>query len=257
MTAAPLYQRVGLLFVILGLWQAIVTAFHVSPVLLPSPVDIGLRLYELVASGQIWPHLAATLISVLSGFLIGSIAGVIVGGIISLFPAIERLVYSYVVALQTMPKVAIAPLLLLWFGYGLTSKIVIAALVCFFPVLVSVMAGFNSADVNQLEMMKSFGATRWQTLIYLRVPSALVMIFAGLEIAAVFAVIGAVVGEFVGAQRGLGYLLTVLNFNLDVAGVFAVLIILSLIGVVIHAVVKAAGRRCVFWAQSERVSFVS
>jgi NitT/TauT family transport system permease protein len=113
------------------------------------------------------------------------------------------------------------------------------------------MAGFHSTDHDQLEMMKSFGATRWQTLVRLRLPSALVLIFAGIEIATVLAVIGAVVGEFVGAQAGLGFLITVLNFNLDVAGVFATLIFLSLIGIVLHGVVKMVGRRLVFWVRSE------
>jgi NitT/TauT family transport system permease protein len=248
------YQKLQSLSLLAGLvlaWEAAVRGLEISPVLLPAPSAIAIRMYELVASGQIWPHMGATLTAVLVGFVLGCGAGLLFGGAIALVPAIERLVYPYVVALQTVPKIAIAPLFLLWFGYGLTSKIVIAALVCFFPVLVSVMAGFHSTDRDQLEMMRSLGATRWQTLLNLRIPSALVMIFAGLEIAAVLAVIGAVVGEFVGAQKGLGYLVTVLNFNLDVPGVFAALVFLSIIGILIHAVVKEVGRRCVFWIRSE------
>ena len=146
----------------------------------------------------------------------------------------ERLIYPYLVALQTLPKVAIAPLFIIWFGYGLTSKVVITALVCFFPVLVSVIAGFHATDRDQLDMMAAFGATKWQTLMRLRVPSALVLIFAGLEVAAVLAVIGAIVGEFVGAQVGLGYLVVTLNFSMDVPGVFAVLIVFSAIGLMLH-----------------------
>jgi NitT/TauT family transport system permease protein len=219
--------------------------------LLPAPSAIAVRLYELIASGQIWPHLQATTTSIVTGLVAGTAAGLLFGGAITLVPALERLVYPYVVALQTMPKIAVAPLFLIWFGYGLTSKIIITALVCFFPVLVSVMAGYRSTDRDQLEMMRSFGATPWQTLLRLRLPSALVLIFAGIEIAAVLAVIGAIVGEFVGAQVGLGYLITVLNFNLDVAGVFATLIILSLIGIAIHGAVKYAGRKLVFWVRTE------
>jgi NitT/TauT family transport system permease protein len=146
-----------------------------------------------------------------------------------------------------LPKVAIAPLFIIWFGYGLTSKIVITALVCFFPVLVSVIAGFHSTDKDQLDMMKAFGATKWQTLMRLRIPSALVLIFAGLEIAAVLAVIGAIVGEFVGAQVGLGYLVVTLNFSMDVPGVFAVLIVLSAIGLAMHGLMRYAARRYIFW----------
>jgi NitT/TauT family transport system permease protein len=162
-------------------------------------------------------------------------------------PVLERLVYPYIVALQTLPKVAIAPLFIIWFGYGLSSKVVVTALVCFFPVLVSVVAGFHATDQDQLDMMKAFGANKWQTLVRLRIPSALVLIFAGLEIAAVLAVIGAIVGEFVGAQAGLGFLIVTLNFNLDVAGVFAVLVYLSVIGLILHGLMRFAARRYVFW----------
>jgi NitT/TauT family transport system permease protein len=148
---------------------------------------------------------------------------------VSLVPVIERLIYPYLVALQTLPKVAIAPLFIIWFGYGLTSKIVITALVCFFPILVSVVAGFHSTDRDQLDMMKAFGATKWQTLVRLRIPSASVLIFAGLEVAAVLAVIVA------------------LNFSLDVPGVFAVLIVLSAIGLLMHGAMRFVARRYIFW----------
>ncbi len=129
----------------------------------------------------------ATTVEILSGFVLGVVAGLVFGALISLIPVLERLVYPYLVALQTLPKVAIAPLFLIWFGYGLASKIVITALVCFFPVMVSVIAGFHSTDRDQLDMMKAFGATKWQTLLRLRIPAALVLIFSGLEIAAVLA----------------------------------------------------------------------
>jgi NitT/TauT family transport system permease protein len=244
-------QSLAFLIVILALLEGLIWFFKIPTMLLPAPSAIGQRIVELLASGQIWPHFQATTISIVTGLVAGTAAGLICGGTITLVPALERLVYPYVVALQTVPKIAVAPLFLIWFGYGLTSKIIITALVCFFPVLVSVMAGYRSTDHDQLEMMRSFGASPWQILIRLRLPSALVVIFAGIEIAAVLAVIGAIVGEFVGAQVGLGYLITVLNFNLDVAGVFATLIFLSLIGIVIHSAVKLVGRRLVFWVRSE------
>ena len=240
-------QSILLAIVILVAWEAGCRLFDVSPLILPPPGAIAWKLYTMMATGTIWPHLVATLIEVVSGFVFGVLAGLIFGAAISLIPVVERLVYPYLVALQTLPKVAIAPLFIIWFGYGLTSKIVITALVCFFPILVSVVAGFHSTDRDQLDMMKAFGATKWQTLIRLRVPSALVLIFAGLEIAAVLAVIGAIVGEFVGAQVGLGYLITALNFSLDVAGVFAVLIVLSAIGLAMHGAMRFAARRYIFW----------
>ena len=249
-------QSVLFLACVIGLWEAIVVYFEISTVLLPAPSRIAIRAYGLVVSGEIWPHFMATLTSVLSGFGIGIATGLVAGAAVSLLPIFERLIYPYLVALQSVPKVAIAPLFVLWFGYGIMSKVVITALVCFFPVLVSVIAGFQATDRDQLEMMRSFGASRWQMLRRLRIPAALVLIFAGIEIASVLAVIGAVVGEFVGAQYGLGYLITALNFSLDVPGVFAVLIFLSLIGMSIHGAVRFVGRRLVFWIHRDTAPMI-
>jgi len=240
-------QSAVFVIAVVGLWQLSTVAFAIPAVVFPAPAAIAVRLFELVVSGEIWPHLVATVTSILSGFGIGIAAGIAVGAVITLAPVLERLIYPWLIALQSVPKIAIAPLFVLWFGYGLMSKVVITALLCFFPVLVSVIAGFNATDRDQLEMMKSFGASRWQTLRRLRIPAALVLIFAGIEIAAVLAVIGAVVGEFVGAQEGLGYLITALNFSLDVPGVFAVLILLSAVGICLHTAVRVLSRRLVFW----------
>jgi NitT/TauT family transport system permease protein len=240
-------QSALLAIVIIALWEGACRFFDISSLILPAPFAIAARLYALVTSGTIWPHLWATGVEIVAGFVFGVVAGLVIGAMVSLIPVVERLVYPYLVALQTLPKVAIAPLFIIWFGYGLTSKIVITALVCFFPILVSVVAGFHSTDRDQLDMMKAFGATKWQTLVRLRIPSALVLIFAGLEIAAVLAVIGAIVGEFVGAQVGLGYLIVALNFSLDVPGVFAVLIVLSAIGLLMHGAMRYAARRYIFW----------
>ncbi len=245
-------QSLALIVGVIGTWELSCRFFDIPPLILPAPHAIAARFVTLITSATIWPHLLATLTAVLSGFAAGVAAGLVFGALISLAPAVERLLYPYVVGLQTVPKIAIAPLFIIWFGYGVASKIVITALVCFFPVLVSVMAGFHSTDRDQLDMMKAFGATPWQTLLRLRLPSALVIIFSGLEIAAVMAVIGAIVGEFVGAQQGLGYLITALNFSLDVPGVFAVLIFLSLIGIVLHGLVRACSRRFVFWIRREQ-----
>jgi NitT/TauT family transport system permease protein len=240
-------QSALLAIVIIAIWEGACRVFDISPLILPAPSAITARLYTLVVSGNIWPHLWATGVEIVSGFAFGVIAGLVIGAMVSLISVVERLVYPYLVALQTLPKVAIAPLFIIWFGYGMTSKIVITALVCFFPILVSVVAGFHSTDRDQLDMMKAFGATKWQTLVRLRIPSAMVLIFAGLEIAAVLAVIGAIVGEFVGAQVGLGYLIVALNFSLDVPGVFAVLIVLSAIGLLMHGATRYAARRYIFW----------
>lgn len=256
-STSHLLQSIAVAIAVIAIWEGVCRLFGVSPIVLPTPSSIAIRLCDLIASGMIWPHLWATLVEVLSGFLFGAVAGLVIGAMISLIPVFERLVYPYLVALQTLPKVAIAPLFIIWFGYGLMSKVVITALVCFFPVLVAVIAGFHSADKDQLDMMKAFGATGWQTLLRLRIPSASVLIFAGLEVAAVLAVIGAIVGEFVGAQVGLGYLVVTLNFSMDVSGVFAVLIVLSAIGLALHALMRYAARRYIFWIRRNDAAMIS
>lgn len=245
------FQSALLFVAIVGLWELVVRWFEISPLIFPGPTAIAARLCDLVVSGDIWPHFNATLISILVGLALGAVAGLVCGSLIATSPLLDQLVYPYLVALQTVPKIAVAPLFILWFGYGIASKIVITALLCFFPILVSVIAGFRNVDRNQLEMMRAFGASTSQILFRLRIPSALVIIFAGFEIASVLAVIGAVVGEFVGAQVGLGYLIASLNFNMDVSGMFAVLIFLALIGLALHGVVKLAKTYFVFWVQSE------
>jgi NitT/TauT family transport system permease protein len=242
---------------VLVLWEIVCRQFSISSVILPSPALIASRLVEMFRSGMIWPHLAVTLTSIVSGLVIGSLAALIIGSSISLVPAIERLIYPYLVALQSVPKIAVAPLFVIWLGYGLASKIVVAALMCFFPVLVAVVVGFHTIDPDRLDMMRAFGASRQQILFHLRIPTALTMIFAGLEVATGLAVIGAIVGEFVGAQSGLGYLITVFNFNLDVAGVFALLFLLSIIGMTLHALVRLLNRHLVFWQNTQAVRLLS
>jgi NitT/TauT family transport system permease protein len=152
-----------------------------------------------------------------------------------------------------MPKIAIAPLIIVWFGFGIGSKVVIAATVAFFPVLVNVIVGLKTIDQSKLDLMRSLDATRWQTFRMVKLPNALPFVFAGLDVAVVFSVLGAIVGEFVGAQQGLGNLILQFNFSLDIAGVFAVLILLSVLGVALHLIMQALQKRLIFWAEPEQV----
>jgi NitT/TauT family transport system permease protein len=244
--------RAAIMVGFLVLWEMIVRIGEIPPFIVPPPTAVAVRLYQVVLDGTLWPHTLVTLTEILAGLAIGVAAGLMFGVAVALLPLVEDLIYPYLVGIQTLPKVAIAPLLIIWFGYGMFSKIVVTALVAFFPMLVNVMAGFHSADRDQIDMMRAFGANRWRTFLKLRLPNALPMIFAGLEISVVFAVIGAVVGEFVGAQAGLGYMITIWNFNLDVAGVFVILVVLSAIGLTLHGVVKFLSRRTVFWINRDR-----
>jgi NitT/TauT family transport system permease protein len=154
---------------------------------------------------------------------------------------------------QAMPKVALAPLIIVWFGLGLTSKVVSAALVAFFPLMVNTIVGLRSTDEDRVNLMRSLSASRWQIFRMLQLPNALPYIFAGLEIAMIFALIGAIVAELVGAEKGLGMLIQSMNFTMDVAGQFSVLLILSVLGLILNGAVTLVRRRLLYWDVSRDV----
>jgi len=243
----------ALLVVILAGWEYGVRWLQVPTYILPPPSHILVALWRglnegLLSRGGYWLHAGVTLWEVLLGFFIGSGVGLLLGTIISQFRILEATLRVYIVAIQSLPKIALAPIIVLWFGFGLTSKVVIICLLTFFPLLVTSMAGFKAVDVERLELMRSLGANSWQIFWKVRLPSALPYIFAGLDMAAVFAVVGAVVGEFVGAQRGLGTLILSMNSQMDTAGTFSVFIILALVGVVLHKGLRMVERRLLFWS---------
>jgi NitT/TauT family transport system permease protein len=242
-----------LLAVILLGWEYSVKWLQVPNYILPPPSHIAVALWRGLDAGMLdrggyWLHAGVTLYQVLLGFVIGSGVGLLLGTIISQVKILEATLRVYLIAIQSLPKIALAPIIVLWFGFGVTSKVVIICLLTFFPLLVTSMAGFKAVDVERLELMRSLGAGRWQTFWKVRLPSALPYIFAGLDMAAVFAVVGAVVGEFVGAQRGLGTLILSMNSQMDTAGTFSVFIILALLGVVLHQGLRLIEKRLLFWS---------
>jgi NitT/TauT family transport system permease protein len=233
--------------VFFGGWQAIVTGLGISKIVLPPPSAILLALWDSVGAADFQWDFVVTLWEIVGGFALGAASGLALGFIIALSPLAERLLYPYVVAFQTLPKVAIAPIIVIWFGYGMSSKIVITATIAFFPLLANTIMGLRAAPQDQIEMMVSYTASRWQVFRLIRLMQALPYIFVGLDVAIVLSVIGAIVGEFVGAKAGLGYLLMQKNFNFDMAGTFAVLVVLSLIGVLLHGLIRGVQRRVIFW----------
>jgi NitT/TauT family transport system permease protein len=246
-----------LLMVILVTWEWGVPYFDVPNYVLPTPSAIGVALWRgldagFMARGGYWLHTWVTVWEVLLGFFIGSGVGLLLGTVISQFRIIEATLRIYLVAIQSLPKIALAPIIVLWFGFGLTSKVVIICLLTFFPLLINSMAGFKAVDPERLELMRALGANPWQIFWKVRLPSAMPYIFAGLDMAAVFAVVGAVVGEFVGAQRGLGTLILSMNAQMDIAGTFSVFIILAIVGIVIHKALRAVERRVLFWSGEEQ-----
>jgi NitT/TauT family transport system permease protein len=232
------------------LWHLLVTLMEVSPLIFPAPASVMKSLYQGIVSGEILKHGSVTLYEILVGFAIGALLGLLLGAAIGQSALLEAVLYPYVVAFQAMPKVAIAPLFVLWFGFGVTSKIIITAAIVFFPVLANTIVGLRSAPRDQVDLMTAFTASQWHIFRMVRVPHALPFIFVGLDIGIVLAVIGAIVGEFVGAQAGLGYLIMQRNFSMDASGVFAILIVLSIIGIVLHSAMRFVARRVIFWTDT-------
>ena len=234
---------IGLLVV----WQAVVKLFDVSNILVPAPTAVAGSLVDGFQDGSLLTHSVVTLKEILVGFGIAVGSALVAAVLITQFRAVERVLFPLLILTQTIPKVAMAPLLIVWFGIGISSKVLTVALIAFFPLLINAILGFRSAAYEQVEMLRSFGASRMQVMRHLQIPSALPHIFAGLEVAVILSVTGAVVAEFVGSSEGLGYLIQASNFTLDVARTFAVIVVLSAVGIALHAVVVQLGKWLVFW----------
>ncbi|OEU96593.1 ABC transporter permease [Streptomyces oceani] len=239
--------------VVVVLWEFALRPLGIDEYVLPRPSQIAAALQTQLSDPMFWTHFQVTLQEALVGYVIGVAAALLLGTAISQIRLVERTFMPYIVAFQTVPKVALAPLFVVWFGFGMTSKIVMAAVIAFFPMLVNVVEGLRSADADRIQMLKVFGAGRFQVFRMVRLPSALPFIFAGLDIGIVFAVLGAVVGEFIGAKEGLGYLLLQTNYNFDIAGMFAVLIVLSVVGLLAHMLIRLLQRKIAFWAEENQV----
>lgn len=243
---------IALFVVVVGGWELAVRALDVSALVVPPPSAVALALWSGLISNAFTYHFGVTAYETLAGFAVGAGLGLVLGSLVSQFVLVEKTLYPYIVAFQTIPKVAIAPLFVIWFGYGMTSKVIITATIAFFPALANTIVGLRAAPADQIELLRAFTATRWQIFRMARVPHALPYIFAGLDVSIVLSVIGAVVGEFVGAQAGLGYLILQRTFSMDTAGMFAILILLSAMGIVLHAVMKYARKRVVFWLETQQ-----
>jgi NitT/TauT family transport system permease protein len=241
----------GLFVLVVVVWQIITTLSLLPAYLIPTPAATVQAIWHDLTDPQFWSgQLLQTLYVVVVGFLIAAVMGVLVGPLLIVHPLVERSVYPFVVAFQAMPKIAMAPLILVWFGYGHTSKFLITALVAFFPVVVNVIAGLKAGDERQLILMRALRANWWTRMIRVRIPNALPYIFAGLDIAAVFAVIGAVVAEFLGSPNGLGSLVIIRQTSVDTPGLFSVLFFLAAMGSALHFLINAVARKFTFWSQS-------
>ena len=237
----------AVLVVTLALWEAASRAglFHVF--ILPAPSLIAGALGRLMSTDAFLTHLGVTLYETLAGFAIGAGLAFAGGVLLSAFPMLNRVVYPYVIAFQVVPKVALAPIFVTWFGFGLTSKVVMAATISFFPTLVNTLVGLASVEEEAVLLFRSLVAHRHQAFFKLSLPSALPYVFAGLKTSLTFAFIGAIVGEFVGANFGIGLLVETYNFQLDIPMVFALIVVLSAIGLALYLAFEYIDRKIVFW----------
>lgn len=245
-----------LLAVLLLFWEYGTTFFEVPPFIIPPLSDVLKALWRGFYAGPLakdgyWYHSFITLTEVLLGFFIGSAIGLVLGMLISQSERLNALIQPYITAFQSIPKVAIAPIIIMWMGFGLGSKVAIVCLLTFFPVLVTSLAGLRAVDQDRIDLLRSLSATRWQIFRKARFPSALPYVFAGLDMAAAFSVVGAIVGEFVGAQAGLGVLILQLDAQMDTGGSFSVLVVLSLMGIALNALLRAVRRRVLHWMPAE------
>jgi NitT/TauT family transport system permease protein len=210
-------------------WQFLVRYFGVPEYILPVPSEFLVKL--VTARGLIWEHTLVTASEILLGFAFAAVISIPLGLLIVSIRPLEHSLYPLIVFFQLVPKIAVAPLFVVWFGFGPFPKILLTFLLCFFPTLVASMAGFRALDERVLYLTRSMGASGWQTFRYIRFPAALTYIFAGLKVSVVMAATGAIVAEFVGANAGLGYLLLRATSYLDMPLIFAVLVALSFVGI--------------------------
>lgn len=231
----------------LAIWESLPRLGLVSQIILPPVTDVWAGLVELVQQETFPGHLQVTVIEMLVGFIIGTFVGFAIGVALGVWESVKKSVYPLVVSFQSLPKIVLAPLLITWFGYGIESKIAMAVVIAFFPVLINTMVGLESVPDEARQLMRSLRASRGQIFRKLSLPHAAPFIMAGIKTGLTFAVIGAIVGEFVGSSKGLGYLLHAYSFQLRIDKVFAVIVILSALGAILYFAIDWLERRMIYW----------
>jgi len=235
---------------ILIVWEVVARAGWVSPLVLPAPSRIWDGLVILFTADWFPQHVWMTTAETLIGFFIGGVAAIALGILMVNIRLFKEVIYPYVVAFQVMPKVVLAPIFITWFGFGMESKVVMAIAISFFPLVINTVVGLESVEENELLLMRSLVAARGQVFWKLAWPTALPSIFAGLKTSLTLALIGALVAEFVTAKEGLGTLITTFSFELKVYLVFAVIVVVSVLGLVLYGIMEVLERKIVFWRRS-------
>ncbi len=251
--ARRLWPPLLFLAILVGLWELAIEVDYVSERILPHPDDVAVSFWELIRSDFVWDDIGATLWEAVAGFVLGSALGLALAIPSGLSPIMRRMLGPYAVALQVTPRIAIAPLIIAWAGFGYNSKIWIAAIIAFFPVYVNTLTAILTVDEEAREMFRSLGASRWQTFRHLMVPGSLPVMFAGLKTAAGLSLVGAVVGEFISAERGLGVLVQQFSSQLAISDAFAVILMLMFLGLLLYGTMEWLERTTVFWLHDARL----
>lgn len=247
--------RVGsilLAVLVLGLWELIPRLGLVNQIILPAFSAVAAAFWSLIRTEFFLGHFFTTLREILFGFVLGTVIGLVFGTALAVWTPVKRVIYPFVVGFQAVPKIVFAPLFVAWFGYGESSKVVMAIAISFFPVLINTLVGLESVPNDAVRLMRSLRATPSQTFWKISLPHALPIIFAGVKAALTFAVVGAIVGEFVGSSEGLGYLLNLYNFQLRIDRVFAVIVVLSALGALGYFLLEWVDRKLIYWREDDK-----
>jgi NitT/TauT family transport system permease protein len=249
-----LFAPLLFLVILLAGWDIAVTAGYVDEILLPRPWDILDAFVELWSRPDIGDDIRATVWETVAGFVLGSAIGIALASAASVSSFLKSMINPYAIALQVTPRIALAPVIIAWLGFGYGPKIVIAATLAFFPVFINALTGLTATDRDASEMFRSIGGTRLQTFVHLRMPSALPVAFAGLKTGLTLALIGAIVGEFVSADVGLGLLIQRFSFQVNMPGALAVVLLLTLLGLALYALMEFLDWMLVFWVHDSRMA---
>lgn len=231
-----------LLVALLAAWEAWCRLSGVPALIVPAPSAVFTTLWSEIATGRLWPHLRLTATEMALGLALGCAVGIGTGILLAEAGLLRRLLHPYIVASQVVPKLALGPLFIVWFGFGMTPTVVITALICFFPLMENTLTGLAQVDPSRRELFRMLGAGRLQTLLRLKLPSALPVILAGFRVAVVLALVGAVVGEFIGGRAGLGASIIAAQSVMDSSLMFALFIVITLLGMVFYQAALLAER---------------
>lgn len=236
-------------FLIIGIWELIVRVFSVPHYLFPAPSVIAVDFANNI--GYLLFNAGITFCEAFLGFFTANFLGILTAILFTYSKTLEKSLYPFVIALKTTPIIAISPLLILWFGNGIFSKVAASALIAFFPAVVNTIRGLRSVDNDSLDLFNSLSASRWHIFSKLRFPTALPYIFSALKISTSLVVVGAIVGEFAGANSGIGFVILVSSYHLDIVRMFSAIIMAALIGIMFFRIIAIIEKRVVFWTTSE------